>query len=459
MTATIQPQTVPGEAERWESQRYDLAAERAILGCLMLNPTTIAEAEAKLAKDAFYRPIHGKIFEAVAELAAEGKPTDAIAVAARLADRGYLGEVGGGPYLCELMESVPLVANIGHYIRIVAGLHQLRILRSTIDYASQLLSAASHDEADQVTQQILDRIVDTNRATTSDDGPKPWSELVGPLLDEIEARGQRTPEEQAEHVITTGWTDVDRQLCGGGKPGQLIVIAGRPGSGKSISAMCWAQHAAMDQGIPAAVFSLEMGKTELGCRLAAAATGVPLHKIDAGDLDDRDWVKLGRWAGDTSTAPLFIDDTPTMTVADIRARSRRLKQQHGIRMIVVDYLQLVSSGRAENRQAAVAAMSRGFKLLAKELECVVILVAQLNRGPESRQDKRPEVSDLRESGAIEADADTVILVHAMDSNDSPRAGEVDLIIGKQRGGPTGTQTLADQRHFTRFVSMALEDAP
>lgn len=450
--------TTEESVEDWTPPRTDVEAERQILGILMTSPNAVVEAETALPREAFHLPIHRTIYDAIIKLSNDGDPTEPVAVARHLANDSprKLASVGGGPYLHSLIAGVPIAAQLGHYVRIVAGLHQLRELHKTVTAGAQMIANAAHSEAPQIVEKLLEMLVDTDRTSSIDDGPKPWRDFTTPLLDEIEARGKRTPDEIAEGVVPTGWSDLDRLLGGGGKPGQLVIVAGRPGSGKSITAMGWAQHAAMKRDIPTAVFTLEMGGIELGCRLAAAGTRITANHFETGNLDDAEWASLARWVGETSDAPLFLDETPIVTVADIRARLRRLKRDHDIRLVVIDYLQLVSSPRAENRQVAVSAMTRGLKLLAKEAGCCLVLVAQLNRGPEQRADKRPEVSDLRESGSIEQDADVVILIHPMDGDDNPRVGEVDLIVGKQRGGAKGVVTLAAQLHLNRFVSLSVD---
>jgi replicative DNA helicase len=236
------------------------------------------------------------------------------------------------------------------------------------------------------------------------------------------------------------------------------VVAGRPGLGKSTLAVDTVRSAAIKHGKPAAIFSLEMSKPEIVLRLLSAEARVPLNSLRSGHLSDDDWTKLARRMGEIEAAPLFIDDTPSMTLMEIRAKARRLKQVHGLSLLVVDYLQLLSAAkRTESRQQEVADLSRGLKLLSKEIACPVIAVSQLNRGPEQRADKRPMLSDLRESGSIEADADVVVLMHRDDYYDreSPRAGEADVIVAKHRNGATDTVTVAAQLHLSRFVDMAI----
>jgi replicative DNA helicase len=270
---------------------------------------------------------------------------------------------------------------------------------------------------------------------------------------EIEAIGNRGGE---LFGVPTGFSDLDK-LTNGLHEGQLIVVAGRPGLGKSTLGMDFLRSATIGHQKPGVLFSLEMGKSEITMRLLSAEARIPLTRIRTGTLNDDDWTKLARRMGEVAQAPMFIDDSPNLTMMEIRAKARRLKQRHDLKLIVVDYLQLMSSNkRVENRQQEVADMSRSLKLLAKEIQVPVVAISQLNRGPEQRTDKRPLLSDLRESGSIEQDADMVILLHRPDAfeRDDPRAGEADLILAKHRNGPTNTITVAHQLHYSRFADLA-----
>lgn len=281
------------------------------------------------------------------------------------------------------------------------------------------------------------------------------ADMLQPALDEIEAIGKRG---DGMTGVPTGFTDVDR-LLNGLNPGQFVIIAGRPGLGKSTAAVDISRNVAIRAKQASAIFSLEMSKVELVMRILSAEARVPLHVLRSGQLTDGDWTKLARCLAEISDAPLFVDDTPSMNLMQIRSKAQRLKHQHDVKLIVVDYLQLMTSPkRTEGRQQEVADLSRGLKLLAKELEVAVIGVCQLNRGPEQRQDKRPQLSDLRESGSLEQDCDVAILLHRDDYYDkeSVRAGEADFIIAKNRNGPTDTVTVAAQLHLSRFVDMAVE---
>jgi len=256
--------------------------------------------------------------------------------------------------------------------------------------------------------------------------------------------------------IPTGFRELD-ELTNGLHGGQMIVVAARPAMGKSTLALDFARAASIGHDFPSIFFSLEMGKSEIAMRLLSAEGAIPLQNMRKGTLDPRDWTTVAATRGRINDAPLYIDDSPNMTLVEIRAKCRRLKQRAGLRMVIIDYLQLMTSGkRVESRQQEVSEFSRSLKLIAKELQVPVIALSQLNRGPEQRQDKKPAISDLRESGSIEQDADMVILLHREDAyeRESPRAGEADLIVAKHRNGPTATITVAFQGHYSRFADMA-----
>jgi replicative DNA helicase len=279
------------------------------------------------------------------------------------------------------------------------------------------------------------------------------SEIMPGALDEIEAIGSRGG---GVTGVPTGFADLDA-LTNGLHAGQMIVIAARPAIGKSTLALDFARAAAVKHGMATVMFSLEMSRNEVTMRLLSAEARVSLQHMRTGQMGDEDWTRLARRMSEVVDAPLFIDDSPNMSMMEIRSKCRRLKQRHDLKMVIIDYLQLMSSPRrVENRQQEVSEMSRSLKLLAKEIEVPVIAISQLNRGPEQRTDKRPLLSDLRESGSIEQDSDVVILLHREDyyEHESPRAGEADLIVAKHRNGPTATVTVAFQGHYSRFVDMA-----
>ncbi|WP_435589149.1 replicative DNA helicase [Micromonospora chalcea] len=446
----------PRDAPFEKTPPQDVAAEQCVLGGMLLSKDAIADVVEILKTNDFYRPVHATVFDAILDIYGRGEPADPITVAAALADSGDLARIGGAPYLHTLIASVPTAANAAYYARIVG---ERAVLRRLVEAGTRIVQlgygtgpSGSRDVDDivdlaqQAVYEITEKRVSEDFAVLAD--------MLQPTLDEIEAVGAQGG---VMTGVPTGFTDLDR-LLNGLHAGQLIIVAGRPGLGKSTASMDFARNAAIRANQASAIFSLEMSKVEIVMRLLSAEARVPLHVLRSGQLSDDDWTKLARCMGEISEAPLFVDDTPSMNLMEIRAKARRLKQKHDLKLIVVDYLQLMTSPkRTESRQQEVADLSRGLKLLAKEVECPVIAVSQLNRGPEQRTDKRPQLSDLRESGSIEQDADVVILLHRDDYYDkeSPRAGEADFIIAKHRNGPTDTVTVAAQLHLSRFVDMAI----
>jgi len=429
----------------------DLEAEQSVLGGMLLSKDAIADVVEVLRGGDFYKPAHQTIFEAVLDLYGRGEPADAVTVAAELTKRNEMGRIGGAPYLHTLISSVPTAANAGYYARIVA---ERAIMRRLVEAGTRItqMGYADTGEVDQVVDRAQAEIYAVTERRTSEDYV-PLAEIMEGTLDEIEAIGSRGGSMVG---VPTGFADLD-QLTNGLHPGQLIVVAARPGLGKSTVALDFARSASIKHGLTSVIFSLEMTRNEITMRLLSAEARVGLHHMRTGSLGDDDWTKLARKMSEVASAPLFIDDSPNMTMMEIRAKCRRLKQRHDLKLVVVDYLQLMSSGkRVESRQQEVAEFSRALKLLAKELELPVVALSQLNRGPEQRTDKKPMLSDLRESGSIEQDSDLVMLLHREDAyeRESPRAGEADFIIAKHRNGPTATVTVAFQGHYSRFVDMA-----
>lgn len=453
--AVLEPVEPPADEPVGPPPPHDIGAEQCALGAMMLAREVIVEVSEILSAGKFYRPAHGTIFDAIVNLDAEGEPADAYSVASHLAAKGMLGKVGGADYLHTLISAVPLAANGPHYARTVADRAASRELQRAAMRIGHLAATKDPGEALELAMHMLADLEGV--APTATDGPRPWAEVALEVLEEIQAACD------AKGVlpgIPTGLYDLDR-LTAGLHPGQVIVVGARPGVGKTILIGNIAQNAAWKHKYPVAMFSLEMSATEVGKRLISADSRVPLNYLKDGTLGEQDWVKVHDSIADSTEAPLFIDDTPGLTVGEIRARARKLHRKYGgLSLVVVDYLQLIEAPRGENRQVAVAAISRGLKLLAKQLGVPVLVAAALNRNPENRPDKRPTSADLKESGGIEADADVVILIHREDHYDpeSSRAGEADLIVDKNRSGPRDTVTVAAQLHLARFQSMAFEDA-
>ena len=430
----------------------DIAAEQSVLGGMMLSKDAIADVVEQLKSIDFYRPAHEIVFDAIIGLYGRGEPADAVTVAAELTRLGQISRIGGAAYLHDLISSVPTAANAGYYARIVRERAVLRRLVEAGTRIVQLGYAQDGGDVEEIVNSAQAEIYKVAENRTSEDY-LPISQIMEGAIDEIEAAGNRG---DGLTGIPTGFVDMDR-LTNGLHPGQMIVIAARPAVGKSTFGLDIARAAAIHAHMATVIFSLEMGKNEITMRLLSAEARIPLQNMRKGTMREEDWTRLARTMGEVSEAPLFIDDSPNMSLMEIRAKCRRLKQKHDLKLVIVDYLQLMSSGkRVESRQQEVSEFSRALKLLAKELEVPVIALSQLNRGPEQRTDKRPMMSDLRESGSIEQDADLVILLHREDmyEKESPRAGEADFIVAKHRNGPTDTITVAFQGHYSRFVDMA-----
>ena len=429
----------------------DIAAEQSVLGAMLLSKDAIADVVEIVRGHDFYRPAHETIFDTIIDLYGRGDPADAITVAAELTRRGELGRVGGAPYLHTLTASVPTAANAEYYADIV---RERAILRRLVEAGTRIVQMGygSDGDVDDIVDRAQAEVYSVTDRRTSEDYAV-LSEIMEGALDEIEAIGSRGG---AMVGVPTGFEDLDR-LTNGLHPGQLIIVAARPGLGKSTLGLDFARAAAIRNHLASVIFSLEMTRNQITMRLLSAEARVALHHMRTGQMSDDDWNRIARRTGEVSSAPLFIDDSPNMSMMEIRAKSRRLKQRHDLRLLIVDYLQLMQSPkRVESRQVEVAEFSRSLKLLAKELEIPVVALSQLNRSPEQRADKKPMLSDLRESGSIEQDSDMVILLHREDAyeKESPRAGEADLIVAKHRNGPTATITVAFQGHYSRFVDMA-----
>nr|NLD41591.1 replicative DNA helicase [Actinomycetales bacterium] len=432
----------------------DVQAEQSVLGGMLLSKDAIADVVEELRSADFYRPAHETIFDSILDLYGRGEPADAVTVSNELTKRGELARVGGAPYLHTLISSVPTAANAGYYARIVRDQAVLRRLVEAGTRIAQLGYATEGGEVDDLVNTAQAEIYAVTSGKTSEDY-RSIGEIMGEVTDEISNNQNRG---EGLIGVPTGFRDLDA-LTNGLHSGQMIIIAARPAIGKSTLALDICRAASIHAGQTSVIFSLEMGRTELTMRLLSAEAGIELNRLRKGNLDDRDWTRIASTQSRISEAPLYIDDSPNMSLMEIRAKCRRLKQRHDLGLVVVDYLQLMSSGKkVESRQQEVSEFSRALKLLAKELELPVIAVAQLNRGPEMRQDKRPMMSDLRESGSLEQDADLVMLLHREDAydRDSPRAGEADIIVAKHRNGPTDTISVAFQGHLSRFADMARE---
>ena len=435
------------EFERTPPQ--DVIAEQSVLGGMLLSKDAISDVVEILRERDFYRPAHELIYDAIVDLYGRGEPADPVTVSAELTKRGDLVRAGGAPYLHTLISSVPTAANAGYYAKII---RERAIMRRLVEAGTKIVQLGYTDEGevDDAVDQAQAEVYAVTERRESEDYVQ-LSELLPAAYDEIEKISSGV----AGEGVKTGFKDLDA-LTNGFHPGNMIVLAARPAVGKSTLGLDIARYASIHKRETSVIFSLEMSRSEITMRMLSAEARVPLNNIRSGQLGEEEWAKMARRMGEISDAPLFIDDSPNLSLMEIRAKSRRLKQRHDLKLIVIDYLQLMTSGkRVENRQQEVSEFSRQLKLLAKELNVPVVAISQLNRSPEQRSDKKPMLSDLRESGSIEQDADVVILLHREDLYDSQnRSGEADLIVAKHRNGPTRTITVSAQLQLARFTDMA-----
>ena len=425
----------------------DLLAEQSTLGGMLLSQEAVAEAFQVVRGADFYAPKHEIIFDAILELFNKGEPTDVITVTDHLSKNGDLVRGGGADYLHTLTSIVPTAANAAFYADIVAEKATLRRLVEAGTKIVQMGYTAEGDIIDLVNQAESD-IYAVSKGKSGED--------YVPLFDSIEEAVKLMENAQkrgGEMVgVPTGFAELD-DMTHGLHPGQLVILAARPAVGKSTFALDIARTAAIKHKRPVIFFSLEMGRAEIAMRLLSAESRIYLQNLRKGNLSDNDWQRIASVRGEINSAPLYIDDSPNMTLVEIRAKCRRLAKRVGLEMVVIDYIQLMTSGKkVESRQQEVSEFSRALKLLAKELGVPVIAISQLNRNSERSENKKPELSHLRESGSLEQDADVVVLLHRDDVADREhaRAGLADLIVAKQRNGPTGSIEVNFLGQFSKF---------
>jgi len=435
---------------------HSIEAEMSVLGAMMLSPDAIGLCVQWLDQDCFYRQAHRAIFKVLLDLYDTNKPVDFVLVREALKASGQLDEIGGDAYLVTLAESVPTVANAEYYARVVK---EKALLRAMIAAAGEIVRDAQAQG--QNVEEVLDRCEQRIFEITE-------RKIVGQAQDvrTILSQVMQTLDLQGGHSVTgldTGYYELN-DMTRGFQPGELIILAARPSVGKSALALNFAEHVAVDQNQSVAFFSLEMSREELALRLLSSRARVDGQKLRKGQLSTPEVRKIQEVADFLYKAPLYIDDTPGLRVIDMRAKARRLMARYGIKLIICDYLQLMSAPGAESRQVEVSNISRGLKALARELRVPIIAIAQLRR--ESEEHNRPRLSDLRESGAIEQDADVVLLIHreemkyAVGSDERAQVqGQAELLVAKQRNGPTGKVDLTWLRQFSRFESWSPREAP
>jgi replicative DNA helicase len=445
-------------AEATRVPPHDLDAERAVIGAMLVSETAVAAVAERLAAEDFYSEVHRIIYGAMMRLYSRGEPIDQLTLTNELRSVNEFERIGGRPYVFQIVESVPTAANAGRYADIVRG---KALLRAIIDVGSRITEDAFRepedvsealDSAEQLVYGVSNRTLREHLA--------PVSELAPGALEMI----QRLYEQEGEVTgVETGFEDLDRLTTGFHKS-DLIILAARPAMGKTAMALNAIWHASGEKKMPVAIFSLEMSKEQLVQRLISQTTRIPAQALRSGNVKAEDWPKLVRGVAEVSRAPIWIDDTAGVTLMEIRAKVRRLASQLNVAselplsLVVVDYLQLMvgQGNRAENRQQEIAEISRGLKVLARDLNVPVLAIAQLSRAVEARHDKRPLLSDLRDSGAIEQDADMVMFLYRDEyyNPESDDKGIAEVIVGKHRNGPTGKVQLAWMEQYTKFGSLA-----
>lgn len=429
----------------------NLEAEMAVLGSMLMDDNAMNVAVELLDKDLFYKDAHKKIFEALLDLFNANKAVDIITLTNELKRRGTLDEIGGASFLTALVNTVPTAANISHYVSIVK---EKSILRTLITNSTKIVSLCYGSEGN--VNEVVDSAEQLIFEVSERKHQGSYLHLKEIIKDSIETIDKLY--QKKEHVtgIPTGYIDFDIKTAGL-QPSDLIVIAGRPSMGKSAFALGIAEYAGVVEKIPVAIFSVEMSKAQLVQRMLCSHAKVDAHKVRTGYLASSDWPRLTAAAGKLSEAPIFIDDSPSISAMELRAKARRLKAQQDIQLLILDYLQLMQgSSGIESRQQEISEISRSLKALARELNIPVIAISQLSRAVESRNDHRPQLSDLRESGAIEQDADLVALILREEyySPSPDNQGIAEVIIAKQRNGPVGSMKLAFIKEYTRFENIA-----
>ena len=449
---------VPDDAEL-RTPPHDLTAEQSVLGGMMLAPDVIDEGAALIGPADFYRPAHGVIFEAIHQLHRRGEPADAVTVNGELARLGESGRTGGAPYLHTLIQTVPTAANATHYAALV---REASDLRRAIQVGTSIVQRAyGGTPAGELFPWAQEELL------RSESAPADIPDLLQAADEGFDWLGTDPADDPAR--IAAPYLDLD-PVVEGFQPGQLIVIGARPAVGKSVVALDIARHAALRQGAPTYFASVEMQRREVVLRLVAAEGRIPLQALRSRQMREEDWQRAAKVRERIAASPgLLIDDSEHVTVDTIRAGLRRMAHRAEIgpaRLLVVDYLQLLKGsggGRRgyENRQVEVAEISRNLKLMAREFEIPVVALSQLNRASEARQDKKPTMADMRESGAIEQDSDVVLLLHREDvtEKESPRSGEMDIIVAKNRNGPTTTVPVAFQGHYARAADLGPAPGP
>ncbi len=451
-TARSRASTIESESNLFRVPPQHIEAERSVLGAMLISADAVVEATEILEPDDFYRTAHKVIYEAMLTLYEEGQPIDVVTTTAALqAKEALLESAGGVEYLAELAAAMPTALHVEQYATIVK---EKSLMRRVIRAATQIASEGYDGEmsANEVLADAERRILELSQYQKTRDFTH-VSEVLETTFDRIE---QLYASEGNLTGVPTGFSELDKMTSGFQKS-DLIIVAARPSVGKTAFSLNVSQNVAVRAGIPVAIFSLEMSKDQLVQRMLCAEAYIDGHKLRNGALDAEDWPKLSMGVSTLANAPIYIDDSPGITVSEMRSKLRRLKLEHGLGLVMIDYLQLIHGRRSsgENRQQEISEISRTLKQLARELEVPIIALAQLSRSVEQRQDKRPMLSDIRESGSIEQDADIVAFLYRDDYYDpeSEKKNIIEIIIGKQRNGPTGKVELVFLKNYNKFVNL------
>ncbi len=433
----------------------NIEAEQSVLGAILIENNALYKAMEIIVPSAFYKEAHKRIFLAMLDLNEKNEAIDLVTLTEFLRKRNELDSIGGATYLSMLSNTVPTAANIKYHAKIV---YEKSLLRNLISTATEIISQGYEDSRD--IEELLD-YAENAMFSISEKKIRPSFMIIKDIIkDSFETIERLSEKKERVTGIPTGFYDLD-MLTSGFQPSDLIIVAGRPSMGKTALCLCIAQYASIEKGQTVAIFSLEMAKEQLVIRMLCAEARVDSHKLRSGFLSKSDWPRLTTAAGRLSEAPIFIDDTPGTSVLEMKAKARRLKAEHGLSLVVVDYLQLMSGrgerrrGGSDTREQEISEISRSLKALAKELSVPVIALSQLNRAVESRHDKRPMLADLRESGAIEQDADVILFIYRDEvyKQNEENKGVAEIIIGKQRNGPVGTVKMAFIDKYTRFENL------
>jgi len=426
-----------------------LEAEESILSAILVDNDKLPEILEILSPQDFYRSSHQKMFTAITELFVKDEPVDLVTLSNILRERGWLEGIGGAAYLANLVDTVPLAVNAQYYAKII---HEKACLRQLIEKTNAIAKRCFEDQGD--VENIID-FAESSIFEISENKIKPAFYPIGKIIEvNIDALEERQGNKALVTGVPTGFTKLD-ELTAGLQKSDLVILAGRPGMGKTACALNIAKNSAVDANIPVAIFSLEMSKEQLSFRMLSSEARVDSSRLRRGFITQDDWIKITDAAGFLSQAPIYIDDSPNISVLEIRAKSRRLKMENDIGLIIIDYIQLMKGrASAERRDLEISEISRSLKALAKELDVPVLALSQLNRKLEERSDKRPQLADLRESGALEQDADVVAFIYRDElynkDENNPNKGKAEIILAKQRNGPTGTAMLTFLNTYTRF---------